>query len=102
MGLGTWSEADSTTIFPFRLPGLAGSKEMIPEVPVAVPLIDSNGASVLKMTLLTPFGSLKSKSCGAASTIEFKPINPRRNAIFFMASILLQHMEKIQVKVEKI
>ena len=32
-----------------------------PEIPVAVPVIDSSGASSLNWTLLTPFGSLKSK-----------------------------------------
>src|SRR5438034_2984092 len=38
-------------------------------MPVAVPLMDSSGASVLKMTLLTPFGSLKSNSRGAANAV---------------------------------
>ena len=37
-------------------------------MPLALPLMDSSGASSLKTALLTPFGSLKSKDCGAAKT----------------------------------
>jgi hypothetical protein len=41
-------------------------KLTVPVMPLALPLMDSSGASSLKTALLTPLGSLKSKDCGAA------------------------------------
>ena len=38
-------------------------------MPLALPLMASSGASSLKTTLFTPFGSLKSKVCGAAQAV---------------------------------
>src|SRR2546430_16694525 len=44
LGLPTCSELDCTTILPLIAPGLSGSKVTLPEMPVAVPLMDSSGA----------------------------------------------------------
>ncbi len=69
IGFGTCSEAASTTILPVKVAGLAGSKVTVPLMRLAVPLMASSGASSLKVALLTPFGSLKSKLWGAASAL---------------------------------
>ena len=53
-------------IFPVVAAGFSGSNETAPLMPLALPLMDSSGASSLNTALLTPFGSLKSKDCGAA------------------------------------
>src|ERR1043166_939748 len=85
MGLPRWSELAATTILPLSAAGLAGSNVTDPEMAVAVPLIDSNGASVLKMTLLTPLGSLKSKVNGAPEqTVATHAPTMKRNDLCFI------------------
>ena len=46
--------------------GFSGSKVIAPEIPVAVPEMDSKGASKRNKALLTFLGSLKSKTIGSA------------------------------------
>src|SRR5215831_18706863 len=45
--------------------------------------MDSSGASSLKTTLLTPFGSLKSKFCGAASAAPVRVVKPNKMSSFW-------------------
>ena len=52
---------------PVVASGLEGSTVRVPLMPLALPLMVSNGASSRKVALLTPLGSLKSKVCGAAT-----------------------------------
>ena len=66
IGLGTVNDSLATTILPVVAAGFSGSNVTVPVMPLALPLMDSSGASSLKTALLTPFGSLKSKVCGAA------------------------------------
>src|ERR1043165_4950801 len=66
IGFPTCIVLAATMILPLVAPGFSGSNVTVPEIPLAVPLIDSSGASVLNTTLLTPFGSLKSNGIGAA------------------------------------
>ena len=66
IGFCTVKDSAATTIFPLVAAGFSGSNETVPLMPLALPLMDSSGASRLKTAVLMPFGSLKSKVCGAA------------------------------------
>ena len=59
IGLGTMSDAVATVILPFVAPGFSGSNVTVPETPLALPLMDSNGASSLNPALLMLFGILE-------------------------------------------
>src|SRR5438093_1138606 len=56
-------------------------------MPLAVPLMDSSGASVLKTTVLTPLGSLKLKLMGAAISRLPEPNRTARGAILLWKAI---------------
>src|SRR5262249_701146 len=99
---GTCNDLASTTIFPFKEEGSAGSKSTLPETPVAVPLMDSSGASVRKMTLLTPLGSLKSKDSGAANPASVNPESAIERMAFFMGEIETRMRVLIQLIVRDI
>src|SRR5688572_28642012 len=87
VGLGTCNEEVATTILPLTAAGFSGSKVTAPDTPLAVPLIDSSGASVLKMTVLTPFGSLKLKLIGAATSDPAAQPRMERKVIICLVSI---------------
>ena len=52
--------------------GFSGSNIIFPEIPVAVPEIDSRGASKRNKALLTFLGSLKSNSIGSELIVDTK------------------------------
>src|SRR5438552_3986269 len=56
-------------------------------MPLAVPLMDSSGTSVLKTTVLTPLGSLKLKLMGAAISRLPEPYMKARGAILLWKAI---------------
>src|SRR6266516_2493545 len=56
-------------------------------MPLAVPLMDSSGASVLKTTVLTPLGSLKLKLMGAAISRLPEPNRTARGVILLWKAI---------------
>src|SRR5688572_13330508 len=98
VGLPTCKELAATTIVPFVADGFSGSNVTVPEMPLAVPLIDSSGASVLNTTLLTPFGSLKSNSIGAARKLE---AHKKRNALVINCLLITQRDYRLCVLVTK-
>src|SRR5215212_9180364 len=87
VALPTCSDFEATTILPLVEPGCSGSNVTVPLIPLAVPLMDSKGASVLKTTLFTPFGSLKSNWIGAANTGRAVARVDRLTANFDIGSI---------------
>src|SRR5437867_7504244 len=56
-------------------------------MPLAVPLMDSSSASVLKTTVLTPLGSLKLKLMGAAISRLPEPNRRTRGVILLWKAI---------------
>jgi hypothetical protein len=50
------SDAVATMILPFVAPGFPGSNVTVPEMPLALPLMASSGASSLNPALLMPLG----------------------------------------------
>src|SRR5688572_4757691 len=84
VGFGTCRELTASLILPLIAAGSAGSKVTLPETPVPTPLIDSSGASVLNTTLLTPLGSLKLNSIGAAFAPTARLMTVSRGSIFIV------------------
>src|ERR1043165_3153442 len=83
MGFGTRNDEAVTTIFPFVAAGFAGSNVTVPEIPLALPLMASSGASSLNTALFTLLGSLKSNVCGAANTAQVAAPTINRMAMDF-------------------
>src|SRR5579862_9198293 len=84
IGLGTMSDAVATVILPMVAPGFSGSKVTVPETPLALPLMDSSGASSLNPALLMPLGSLKSNVWGAASATPARVMSARTENFVFI------------------
>src|ERR1035437_61521 len=90
MGLPTCNDEVATTILPLVVAGSAGSKVMVPEMPVALPLTASSGASSLNTALFTPLGSLKSNVSGAASAALLKQASASSKwSLVFMRIVLM-------------
>src|ERR1035437_8261727 len=88
MELPTCNEAVATTILPLVAAGFAGSKVTVPEMPVALPLSASSGASSLNVALFTPLGSLKSNVSGAARAALLKQASASRRWILVFMCLL--------------
>jgi len=80
MLFGTRSEDADTTIFPFNEAGSAGSKLTVPLTPVAVPLMDSSGASVLKNDVVDALGVLEIKRQRRGKDAHAEPRQNREQA----------------------
>src|SRR6266487_1990300 len=90
MGFGTRNDEAATTIFPFVAAGFAGSNVTVPDIPLALPLMASSGASSLNTALFTPLGSLKSNVCGAANAAQVAAMTMNRVAMGFFIRFAIQ------------
>src|SRR4030095_7453237 len=77
-----FSDELATTILPFKASGFLGSKSTEPEMPDALPVIASRGASRLNRALFTPLGLLKSNFKDSARTVKAALTSIKLTTIF--------------------